>query len=292
MSQRFFRSITLVVFGLGASRGTLSSVDASYRTAPCVAEPPAVIRYRACGASALIYLTMVSLGFVFGGLFAAAQEARTVWLDCSRATELCTIVEARPGRSNVLTSVPIASIRRTEVTTGKSSYLQLVTASGLVTVSSRGGSLSERQAEERAIDAFLASDATPSLHVDCDRPSPMAIVFLAFAVGALLSVRYHFRRAVVRFDWASRVVVVERSRWPLPVWTRAFPLDDVTGAEVSVAEGARGRSSYSVVLQIASGPDLTLLAPSASGPGHHEVAAAEIRSAIAHKEEALHSSQP
>ena len=266
----------------------MATLDASYRTAPSISEPATVIRYRANGPLWLLYLTGASLLLFAAGLIVAAAEASRAWLDCSRTTHLCTLVQARPGQPTLFRSLPIPSIRRVELTRTKSAaFLDLVTTAGDVRVSSRSGSLASREAQKQTIEAFLADGAIGSVHVDLDKPSPMAFVLLGFSVATLFFLRFSFRRAVVRFDWMSRVVVVERPRWPWPPWTRVFQLDEITGAEVSVDLTRRDRELYSVVLITSSGPNLTLLARTSSGPDQHERVAARIRAAIAHKEQAL-----
>ena len=112
---------------------------------------------------------------------------------------------------------------------------------------------------------------------------------LIFAVPSIFMVHRIWERALLRFDWASRRVIVERSRWPLRSTSRSFSLDEVTGAEVleTPATPLLARQ-YHVVLTLASGERVPLASGSSNVRAHHDRIAAEILSALGRKEGSLH----
>jgi hypothetical protein len=112
---------------------------------------------------------------------------------------------------------------------------------------------------------------------------------LTFTLPSVFVAHRTWQRALLRFDWASRRLILERSRWPLPGTSRSFSLDEVTGVEVfeTAATPHRARQ-YHLVLALASGERVPLIGGSSNVRGHHERVAAEILAALGRKEAALH----
>jgi hypothetical protein len=269
-------------------------VESSYRTAARAAAPPTALTYRAYGTPALIGFTAVFVWLFAFCVFLAVSETGTLTLDCSRASGLCTFVASNPVRATIELSRPIASIRGADVSTGRygTCYLFVTAKPTLVgSLSVRSASCAERRGQKAAIDAFLADGSRPTLHVDCDRPSAVALLFLIAALATVVGGTFPWQRATVRFEWASGVVVLERSRWPLPPHTRSFLLDEVTGAEVRVRSWGGSRAQHYVALTLASGESVPLLGAWGvrTKPEQPAAAAAWIGHTLEHREHALRS---
>lgn len=89
-----------------------------------------------------------------------------------------------------------------------------------------------------------------------------------------------WQEAAVRFEWWRGAIVLERRRWPLPLWPRAFRQGEVTGARVD-EKVYRRRTTYRVLLTQASGEEVRLLAVGGATRKRHEVAAAALQAVLA-----------
>jgi hypothetical protein len=83
----------------------------------------------------------------------------------------------------------------------------------------------------------------------------------------------------VRFEWWRRAVVVERRRWPLPLWTRSFQVEEVSGARVDLRGWTR-RKTYRVVLTLRSGETVPVLDGWSNGTRLPDAAAEAISMAL------------
>jgi len=260
-------------------------------TAPSARGPErqeTVVRYRPCALPSRILFTLLlstlGAGFIVFAFFAARQVA----VDCSRQTGLCVVTRTYPlfgprRQSFDLAAIGGTSLRARRGKNGVLSYAVLLdTGAGPESISFQYAARG-RQAQKRTLDAFLADPDAPPLHLDYDPGSPWAfLLFLAPAIWFWVLWTL-WQDATVRFEWWRGAVVLERRRWPLRRWTRAFRLDEVTGADVD-ERGYRGRKTYRVELNLRSGESVPLLKVRGSGAGMHEQVAAEINAAIGHRE--------
>jgi hypothetical protein len=123
-------------------------------------------------------------------------------------------------------------------------------------------------AQQRALAAFLAHPEAPPLHLAYDRGHPYGLLLGAFGLVFAWVLWTIWQQATLRFEWWRRAVVLERRRWPLPLWTRAFQLSEVAGAGVEARSGRR--PTYRLLLNLRSGEDVPLLNVRGSGPGYHQ----------------------
>jgi len=246
--------------------------------------PETVVRYRPCALPARILFTLlftaIGAAFIVGSFFAA----RRVAIDCSHQTSLCVVTRTYPLLGPRRRSIDLAGIRGTGLRSrrgknGVISYaLLLDTGAGPEPVSFQYAPRG-RQAQKAALDAFLADPGAPPLHLDYDQGNPWAfLICLAPAIWVWVLWTL-WQEATVRFEWWRGAVVLERRRWPLPLWTRAFRADEVAGASVD-ERGSRGRRTFRVELALRSGESVPLLTARGSGPGLHEAAVAAINAAL------------
>jgi hypothetical protein len=254
----------------------------AYRIAPPIA-PPSVVVYRPNGAFWRWFGTaLLLLNFAAAAYFAAWAAGR-VTVDCSRATGSCTVTSTYPVRGTVRRSYALDSIDDVEVvrvSSGDGVGLALKTTGGPVALSRTTEAAWLRQYQRRTIHNFLLDGRMQTVHVDYDEPSVGSIVWLFWGVLPLLSLFGIWRRARLRFDWVSKAVILERSSWPLGRTSRAFSLDDVTGADVDERPSGGSTNEYRLVLTLASGDRVPLLFGSTGRRGHPLRVAEEIQSVL------------
>jgi hypothetical protein len=272
-------------------------VVSTYRTAPAVA-PPTVVVYRTLARWQRLLTTAILLVNFAGGAFVAALAATRVTIDCSRALGTCIVTKTYPVYGAVKASIPIASIEGTVLvpthddSNGDLYSLVFKTADGSISLESPADVAATRTQQKKAFDTFLAQDAIPSLHLDYDTPNPVFIFFLLWAIFPVFVLFGIWQRAVVRFDWATKTVLVERSFWPLWNPSRSYPLDHVTGAVIDQKAAVGGGNDYWLVLTHSSGERIRLLPGSSRRFADHVVAAEELRTAIRQKDGALRGDPP
>jgi len=258
-------------------------VVSAYRTPPPLA-PPSVVVYRPNGAFwRIVGTALLVLNFAAAAYFAAWAAGR-VTVDCSRPAGSCTVTSTYPVHGTVRRSYPLDSIDDVEivrVSSGDGVRLVLKTASGPVPLSRTTEAAWLRQYQRRTIHNFLLDGRMDTVHVDYDVPSWASVGWLFWALLPLLSLFGIWRRARLRFDWVSKAVILERSRWPLAgITSRAFSLDDVTGADVDERPSGGSTNEYRLVLTLASGDRVPLLFGSTGRRGHPLRTAEQIQTVL------------
>jgi hypothetical protein len=250
-----------------------------------VRRPETVVRFRPYAIYVQILFTLVFAASVLGFTVAAFFGARDVTIDASHGTSLLVVTRTYPLFGARRDSYGLAAIQgtglRSRVTkNGVLTYGVMLRAGGEESISfayaARG-----RQAQKQAIDAFLADPGAPPLHIPYDRGNPWAFLLCGFSLIMLWTLWTMWQSATVRFEWWRRAVVLERRRWPLPLWTRAFQVEELTGARVD-ERGPRRRRTYRVVLILRTGEGVPLLTGwGGGGIGPNQDAADRISAAIA-----------
>ncbi len=222
-----------------------------------------VYRFRPYGLALRLFYTALFSGAALAMVFAAFFVAREVTLDCSRDTGTCVITRTYPLFGSRRESHPLAAIEGTGLRqrTAKNGALNyavtLRTARGEIGLSAVYAGAG-RMRQKRELDAFLAHPEAPSLHLAYDRGSPYGFLLCLFSLFLLLNLWSMWQEATVRFqDW-RRAVVLERRRWPLPLWSRALPAGQLTGTRIAT-RGMRRRRTYRVLLLLATGEEVPLL---------------------------------
>jgi hypothetical protein len=250
-----------------------------------------VVRYRPYAWPARILFTLLFAGFGLGFIGAAFFFARQVTVDCSHDTATCTITKTYPLLGARREWHDLASVRGTGLWSRRTKNggmlyaVTLRTDAGEDSISASYAAFYARQGQKRALDAFLADADAPPLHILYDRGSPVGFVMCAFSLVMLWTLWTTWQVATVRFEWWRGAVVLERRRWPLALWSRAFQLAEVTGARVE-ERGMRRRNTYRVLLALGSGATVPLLTVPGSGYGMHSEVAAELNAAIARRQPA------
>jgi hypothetical protein len=243
-----------------------------------------VVHYRPYSLITRILFTALfaalSLGFLAGAFFAS----RDVTIDCSHQTSLCVVTRAYPLLGARRESIDLASINGTRMrgrTTknGSLTYAVFLSTTGGDRAISFQYAPRGRQGQKRALDAFLANPDAPPLHLLYDQGNPLGFLFCLAPLIWLWVLWTLWQQARVRFEWWRRAVVLERFRWPLPLWSRAFQVEEIAGAQVD-RRGYPGRRTYRVDLLLGSGESVPLLTIRAGFAGPSEAAAAEISAAV------------
>jgi len=138
---------------------------------------------------------------------------------------------------------------------------------------------SGREAQKQTLDAFLADPGAPPLRLPYDRGAPWALLLFLVPLSWAWLLWTMWQRATVRFEPWRSAIILERRRWPLQLWTRAFHAGEVTGARAD-ARTSRGRYSYRVVLTLASGEEVPLLNVWGNGGAIHQEVANRINEAL------------
>jgi hypothetical protein len=237
-----------------------------------------------------VLFTLVFLAAAAGFLVFPFFGARDVTIDASHETSQLVVTKTYPlfgQRRDIydLASIRGTSLRSRRAKNGSLTYaLFLRTDLGEQSISF-AYSPGWRQVQQRNVDAFLANPEAPPLHLSYDRGSPLIFLASIASVIFLWVLWTVWQSATVRFEWWRDAVVLERRRWPLPLWTRAFQLGELTGACVS-ERGYRSRKTYRVDLTLGSGETVPLLTTWGSSPGPTGAAAAAINAALERKEPA------
>jgi hypothetical protein len=259
-------------------------VQASYRVAPQLPAPVVVV-YRPMPTWLAVLLTLAMLAFPIGGCIGMLQLTRIVALDLSRPDDACTITRTYPIYGDAVEKHALSSIRGTRLVAirgkhGSMSYeVQLTTPGEPIRLSSVHGPHALRDAQKRQIDAFLAG-ADPSLHLVYDTGGGAGWLMLLFAVVPLLFVRMLWMGARVSVDAASRMLTIERSRWPLGATAESIPIGEIENVDVREARGRKGGRVYRVVVIMRSGQEVPLLKVSSNILRPHRRAADQIRAAL------------
>jgi hypothetical protein len=250
------------------------------------ANPPARIVYAASslGRRAAATVTWVLSAAVLVAMMVHYGLSAT--FDCSRGADTCTVTSTRPLLGSMTAVVAMSSIvgtsleRRTNQYGDESFAVTLVLSDGALRLSSEYAALGLRQSQQRAIDAFLASEATPTLHVDYDEASPLAFVPLALTLPLGWLVWRVWRRTIVVVDPGAQTLSVVLSRWPLPGAVFTLPLAEVVGVEV-VHTPIKAGASYAVALRLRSGESVPLTGTKLDASiEYHLGKANEIRAAL------------
>jgi len=233
---------------------------------------------------ARVFFTVLFLCAAVGFAVLALLTLRDVTVDCSHATGQCVLTRTYPMAIVRRELIALDAIRGTGLrgratkNGGRAYAVTLVTAAGEDTLSStyapRG-----RQAQKRALDAFLADPDAPPLHLAYDTGSPFGLLLLFAPLVWLYVLWTLWQQARLRFETWRGAIVLERRRWPLAPWSRAFQRQEVTGAYVDERIGRR-QTTYRVVLTLASGEEVPLLTVGGSGSARHEAFVAGIRTAL------------
>lgn len=239
-----------------------------------------------------LFFTLFFLAMIVGFTFLAGLATRDVTLDASHGTGQLVITRTYPLLGPRRDFLSLASVLGTGLRSrvakggGLTYALTLRTAEGEDTFSStyaRDG----RQARKRDLDAFLADPEAPPLHLLYDQGSPWGFLVLIAPAAWLWVLWTLWQEATVRFEWWRGALVLERRRWPLRLWTRAFRLGEVAGAEV-VEKQARRRPTYRVVLTLATGEEVPLLDVSGAGRARHEETAAVLQGVLRAGDKGVH----
>lgn len=215
----------------------------------------------------------------------AVTQSSAVTLDMSRPDDACIITRRYPVLGAFVERHPLSGVRATRLDVsrdknGVASYrLMLLTVGGIVDLSSRSEALAVRNAQKAQIDAFL-SGTDPTLHLAYEQSGARGVIWLV-AGGVLLMIAVTpWQRARITVDPASRMVLVERSRWPLRAATQSIPVGEIARVGVRSFSGTKGRRTYGVVLVLASDQEVRLLRGASSASSVHQRAADRIQAAL------------
>ena len=243
------------------------------------------VRYRTSGpvvrVTATIFIGAATIAFIWMAFFMARQ----VVVDCNRDLGTCVITRTYPLFGAQRSYLALADLRGTGLRSRRTKNGAMTYAVTLRTqtgeeVVSASYAIRGRMAQKRALDAFLANPEAPPLHLVYDEGSPFGLLLGLFALVNLWVLWTTWQEATVRFERWRQAVVLERRRWPLPLWTRAFPAREVTGARVQ-DRGWRGRNSkLRMVLTLDSGEEVPLLGPWGGGRGYHDDIEASLNAEI------------
>jgi len=225
-------------------------------------------------------LTRVCFSFLFtaamiGFLCAALFLTRDVDVDCAHGDASFVVTMTYPLLGHRRTFLDLGAIRGTglRMRRGKNGVLTyavtLRTAAGEDVFSAAYAPLPGRLAQKRALDAFLRHPEGPPLHLAYDRGNPFGFLVGLFALVMVWVLWTIWQQATLRFEGWRRALVLERRRWPLAPWTRAFQLGEVAGVEVETS-WSRRRPTYRLVLNLHSGEEVPLLNVRGSGLAYHE----------------------
>ena len=231
------------------------------------------IRFRPSGVANRMFATLFFSACALGFIGLAFFLARDVTVDLSHDTGLCVLTYQYPALGHRRTIIPLKAIHGTGliISTAKGGRLvytvTLLTTHGVEKISALTAAQG-RQAQKRAIDAFLAQPDAPPLHLLYDQGSGIGLLVAAMALFMAFVLWSLWQEATVRFEWWRRAVVLERRRWPLALWTRAFQLEELAGVRIN-ERSYRRRISYQAVLTLRSGEDVPLLGIWGSGERHY-----------------------
>jgi hypothetical protein len=251
---------------------------------PGPARPETLVRYRPYGPVARILFTIMFAALAAGFLVFAFYVSSDVSVDASHQTGVCVVTRTFPLLGPRRESYPLAAILGTRMHSrvtknGVIAYaVSLSTADGDRNISWQSAPRG-RQAQKRALDAFLADPGAPPLHLGYDQGSPVAFLLGLVPLVWLWVLWTLWQQATVRFEWWRRAVVLERRRWPLPLWTRAFQTGEIAGTQVD-QRGYRGRRSYRIALTLGSGEAVPLLGVWSGSAAAPQAAAAELEAAL------------
>ena len=248
-----------------------------------------LIRHRPYSAAILWLLTLVMgcAGLAILGL--PFYMARDVAVDASRGSGQLVITRTYPLLGPRREVLPLAGIRAAGLRSRTTKNGPPVFGVTLLTDAGERDIASEyagtgRQAQQRALAAFLADPEAAPLHLDYDRGSAWGFLLYLTSLVWLWVLWTIWQEATLRFEWWRRAVVLERRRWPLPPWSRALRLDEVAGVRVDERGGAaRRQHGYRVVLSLAGGEDLPVLRSWSSDGPRARATAARISEALARR---------
>ena len=245
-------------------------MEAETRQTSPVGAQERVYRVRPYGLALRLFYTVLFTGAAVGVAITAFFVAREVALDCSRAAGTCVITRTYPLFGARRERFPLAAIQGTRLRqratkNGALAYAVLLrTAQGDLEMSANYATTG-RLAQKRDLDAFLGDPETPALHLTYDQGSPFGLVLGLFSLVMLVPVWSLWQEARVHCqDW-RQTVVLERRRWPLPVWSRSLPRDQVAGNRIAT-RGVSSRRTFQLRLVLTTGEEVPLLQGWAGAP--------------------------
>jgi hypothetical protein len=259
----------------------------NYRDAAIQKRPIEIVDYRPMslvGASALVCLVLAMSLFM---LFNAATVGRSAHLECDRGGLHACVLVREYGPIATRTVFPLDAIGHVDVkghsSKGGTKYsVDLTMRDGEHFQLSRAGNRNFAELTRTVVADFVEGRAASPTRIPIDESSPFggfAIALCALVIGTFSLLILGSAR--LAFDLDRDRIEYTRRRFPLRPVHRTLRGEDVQCARVTSRPGSKGRTLYSVSLDLVGGEELPLLRGASGDKTRHYDAANKINTLLA-----------